>query len=876
MKEAMQIKLGKRGEYKLYTVLFVLPMLLILFIFGLDGNSFVWSADGLNQYYPVLEYIRRYLRETISSGRIQQFDLAIGLGEGVIPVLNYYGFGNPFTLFLLFIPEGGTAYFLTGLVFIHLYFAGVSFLFFCSHSGYKNKCIVVAAALMYSFSTFALVQGVEFWTFLTPVVSLPLIVTGMQSIIDKKDDISCRVALIGGVFFQALNGFYFLYEIAIFGFSFFLIYYTEKKNIRKLLKTGGSILGLCSLGICMAGIIFVPAILGFLQSSREGGGGGVELFYERDEYVSFLKNLFIPRAFEPGLGMVIPFVLAFVLAWTYRSVASRVKILAALWVVCYLTPFCGIVMNGFSYTTTRWQFILFFIAALIFVEVFDASQEEEKRSVWYLYILVIGISICFHIADMEINMAGIFRVSCYLLLAVLSIAVWKRRNGKNVLLFCMGSVCLNICMIFGPVALGGSGFRAGFLSYEELEGMKENSIGNVVEREQEVYRQDVWDFSLGASLISDYYGTAEYFSIENVAVSEFYREFSISPGMVSTWTLYGIDGRNVIEDLLSVQYFSENRKDGDGYEKVILENEDVKPMGIFFDSYLPRDEFDNLDPINRMEAVAKHVVLEQEPTEVEVRKAQELSEDYTIPFVVEYQNIKQEDGFLYVNEGSSIYIYPDIAEGEEGEVYVSLENLQRYASPGRELNLSKIQAGNRQIQVLDAEYSSAAGINIWDYLIHVNCGVDVPDIIEISFEEEDKLKIGKIDVYLYGPEPHMSDVDMVEVELEEKKGDIDGRVQANRDGFIFLSIPYSAGWTAKVNDVETELLKADVGFMALQIPEGSHTFSLRYSTPGLGMGIVASLLGFSGCICYYFGERRKRKKDDLDRVGINFNEPTEK
>ena len=119
------MKLGKRGEYKLYTVLFVLPMLLILFIFALEGNSFVWSADGLNQYYPVLEYIRQYLQETISSGKIQQFDLAIGLGEGIIPVLNYYGFGNPFTLFLLFVPEGGTAYFLTGLVFIHIFLSGI-------------------------------------------------------------------------------------------------------------------------------------------------------------------------------------------------------------------------------------------------------------------------------------------------------------------------------------------------------------------------------------------------------------------------------------------------------------------------------------------------------------------------------------------------------------------------------------------------------------------------------------------------------------------------------------------------------------------------------------------------------------------------------
>ena len=40
------------------------------------------------------------MQELFSNGKISipQFDFQIGFGEGIIPALNYYGFGDPFVL----------------------------------------------------------------------------------------------------------------------------------------------------------------------------------------------------------------------------------------------------------------------------------------------------------------------------------------------------------------------------------------------------------------------------------------------------------------------------------------------------------------------------------------------------------------------------------------------------------------------------------------------------------------------------------------------------------------------------------------------------------------------------------------------------------
>ena len=119
------------------------------------------------------------------------------------------------------------------------------------------------------------------------------------------------------------------------------------------------------------------------------------------------------------------------------------------------------------------------------------------------------------------------------------------------------------------------------MQYKELKEMEDNSIFHDIKKKKKSIDWMLGIFHWELLLIFDYYGTAEYFSIENKAVSDFYREFMLSPGMVSTWTFYGLDGRSVLEDLLSVQYYIENKQSDDGYRQEILKNEDVRPMGLF-------------------------------------------------------------------------------------------------------------------------------------------------------------------------------------------------------------------------------------------------------------------------------------------------------
>ncbi|MBP1559294.1 MAG: YfhO family protein [Oscillospiraceae bacterium] len=65
----------------------------------------------------------------------------------------------------------------------------------------------------------------------------------------------------------------------------------------------------------------------------------------------------------------------------------------------------------------------------------------------------------------------------------------------------------------------------------------------------------------------------------------------------------------------------------------------------------------------------------------------------------------------------------------------------------------------------------------------------------------------------------------------------------DRTRLVFFSIPYSEGWSAWVDDMPAEILQANVGFMAIRVPEGERTVRLDYQTPGLGAGLAVSVTG---------------------------------
>lgn len=78
-----------------------------------------------------------------------------------------------------------------------------------------------------------------------------------------------------------------------------------------------------------------------------------------------------------------------------------------------------------------------------------------------------------------------------------------------------------------------------------------------------------------------------------------------------------------------------------------------------------------------------------------------------------------------------------------------------------------------------------------------------------------------------------------------KKSDayISGRVNAESDGMLMLSVPYRKGWNVYVDGIRQDTVNADYGFMAVRITAGEHDVLIKYENKLYLIGIAACLSG---------------------------------
>lgn len=79
-----------------------------------------------------------------------------------------------------------------------------------------------------------------------------------------------------------------------------------------------------------------------------------------------------------------------------------------------------------------------------------------------------------------------------------------------------------------------------------------------------------------------------------------------------------------------------------------------------------------------------------------------------------------------------------------------------------------------------------------------------------------------------------------------------------KGGMVFLSIPYSSGFTAYADDKEVDIHIVDGGLMSVCIPAGTETLKLTYREPGLSVGIILSIIGVLLWGALFFSSVRKK------------------
>lgn len=72
---------------------------------------------------------------------------------------------------------------------------------------------------------------------------------------------------------------------------------------------------------------------------------------------------------------------------------------------------------------------------------------------------------------------------------------------------------------------------------------------------------------------------------------------------------------------------------------------------------------------------------------------------------------------------------------------------------------------------------------------------------------------------------------------------------AAQETYIYFSVPYDKGWTARVNGEKIKILEEN-GFMLIPVTQGDNFIEFEYEVPGFKVGIICSIVSILGCIAY--------------------------
>lgn len=862
----LRIQINSKKKFIMwYTLVFSLITLFICVPFILKGNYFIGSADSNNQYYPVFVYIGRYIRDCFTKGRLKQFDFTIGLGEGIIPALNYYGFGDPLNFLAAFVSIDKSPELFSFLILVRVYLCGISMAFFCRRRKICWKYCLLSA-LTYAFSSFALTEGFRFYTWITAMLILPLMLAGVNDILkNRKSRLS--FLFISSIFLQAVNGFYFLYMDTIFCVIYFLILcVSEKKDLLFCVKRGGKILIQYILGICLGSVILLPSVCGYLDSARSGGRLGLSLFsillYEKEIYIDYLGNFFIGRGYSQGaLAILFIELMCVIVVFSRRKSMTEWKLLSTVVLVGYMIPLFGYVMNGFAYVTDRWVYFLYFVLAAVMAEVLNTDLVERCT---HKAIIICGtisfVSLIINLIANHTENTDYVRFAIYVIMLLMTLAVFiieSKSKSECIIIIVICNIVVNVCMIFWPVALGGDGFSSNFLNKEELENSFQNSIaGSLPQDMSDFNRIDIQENSYGANMALGIRGATEYLSILNRNISDFFMKLQISPGIQgSTWNLSGLDERKSILDVLSVSSYLQKGDDREKTQLGLVRNEDYLPFGFTYSHWISEDKFMSLQTPDKDLTLLNAVVLDESPG-ILWQEAEPDSSCVEVIVNFSYENVVWEDDNFITNKDSRIRL--ETGELPEGEVYIKFKELYHLSD-----FIYAIQVGNKSLQVLDKEeLLRCFGENISDYWVKVS-DLDKTGEIYIYFPPNRKYSLNKISVYvrptdkddIYLDELRENTFEDLQIISDDK---IKGELALDENKILFISIPYSSGWKAFVNGDEREILKGNVGFCAIPLEAGRYSIELYYQTPGLKLGGLLSVFALLICFVMFWLERRRR------------------
>ena len=637
----------------------------------------------------------------------------------------------------------------------------------------------------------------------------------------------------------------------------------------------------------MAAVILIPSVIGFLGNGRYGSGTDWKtlLVYPGKYYLMFLENFVgygnvgsnTNTGYLPIVGIVVLFTI-----FSRRMKHKKYRLAFLGSVVALIFPIFGYVFNGLSYANNRWAFVLSFIVALLTAEMYPRLFLMTKRQkigigagivLYIILCAVISVSGGKMLKNPGIMAACIMMVVFYAVFLIFQKMGYDSRTRS-------ARIVTAVLLLISVGIHGYYRFNTNQYAYAN-EFLKQGTALKELRTENITMLKNVKDSSLyrvhaegyrykNYGLINDFNTISGYYSITPKCVTDTVKSYE-TLGMQYADKYKGLDQRIGLLSLSGVKYMTipKEKKIGKeqttasdvpyGMKKVkqngnltLYKNPYALPFGYGYDSYMTEEQYDQLNGVEREQAMLNGVVLNEKPQQSILNHIENAKDGNILSTTISENDISSPKGKKYckitvpVEKDKETYLYFKNLE-YKGKIKIN----DKFLLEGKKGTSSILVSDNDVQQKIHIQNpTNPYYFGRKDYMVKLNHHTSKSkETVRLDFQVPGNYEYDDITLITVKKQNTFHKLENLKKHtlknIEYRENTFKGNFQTDKDRMLCVTIPYSDGWSAKVDGQNAKIYKANGMYMGIFITAGEHKVELNYMTPGLKMGAVVSLAGWA-------------------------------
>ncbi len=844
-----------------YLIIFLIPFCIMFLAYGFFGvhpfgDESVLVLD-LNAQYV---YYYEAFRDAFWGDGSFIYSWSRNLSGEMFGIFGYY-LASPFSIIPILLPREIMTYSIELMELCKLGACAVTFAFFLKTRRTSKTFTLFIFSSMYALCGYAVVQLMNpMW--IDGLIYLPLIFVGVEKLIEKGKMFPLVLPL--GLMFIA--NYYIGYMVGILTAFYFLYYFffiderpEKKKTIAIFVKFAISAI----VAILFAAVVLYPVYNSLQLGKFDFSTPNFSLTaqFELVDMFTMLMPFSYDTVRPEGLPFIYSGVLTIILVPLYfmnKNIKTRQKIcnglfLALLITIMYVKPL-DMAMHGFqtpNWLPFRYSFIFSFLLVVMAAQSFERIEGisiKQLGGVFFgalAFVVYIESERLDHIQPFEAILVSI------IFLAIYFGALYLIKKGKsyNIKASLLILVCCELFLVTlkTVVDIDSDVVYSNYSSYVGYIETGREMVDLVEEQDDSLFRMEkTFQRTVNDAMAFGMKGITHSSSTMNAKAIDFLAELGYANR--GHYTKYR--GQTMLtDDILGIKYIGSKTSEDFNYDQflsyqdiVVYENADALPIGYMADDAIRNVILSGDNPfINQNSLLSALVSSEQKSYFNHIKIDDIFYNNLTV------SNYSGHDKYVPTSSEGNSSIIMTITAPNDQQIYAYFP-----ASYERKVNIK-----------VNGE-SNGVYFETENYCIISLGRFSEGETIEFEMELTDDELFMK-DQYFYYLDEDLLAQDVAT--LAEGGWNItnftetylEGEITAKENQVMFTTIPYEEGWTIKVDGVEVEPIMLADAMIGIEVPEGTHTVTMKFLPDYFLLGIAVSAFGLILVVAIFFIDKKREK-----------------